>query len=111
MIASITAIFGLDINKSVITGFVSATLGAGGATIAGKTIASNLLKLVPGAGSILGGTISGGTAGVITTALGEAYILLLEAIYKGELKASDMETDVGKAKLKEFFKERIKVNK
>ena len=84
MIASITAIYGLDVNKSLITAFVSATLGTGSATIAGKTIASNLLKLVPGAGTVLGGSISGATAGLLTTALGEAYILLMEAVFKGE---------------------------
>ncbi len=46
MVASITAIFGLDINKSIITAVVSSTLGAGGATITGKTIVSNLLKFI-----------------------------------------------------------------
>ena len=108
MIASITAIYGLDINKSIITAFVSSALGTGGATIAGKTIASNLLKLVPGAGTVIGGTISGATAGVITTALGEAYIVLMESIYKGELKTSELGTAEGKKKLKELFKKKVK---
>ena len=108
MIASITAIYGLDINKSIITAFVSSALGTGGATIAGKTIAANLLKLVPGAGTVLGGTISGATAGVITTALGEAYIVLMEAIYKGDLKASELGTPEGKKKLKDLFKKKVR---
>lgn len=111
MIAGITAIYGLDINKSIITAFVSSALGTGGATIAGKTIASNLLKLVPGAGTILGGTISGATAGLITTALGEAYILLMEAIYKGDLKESDLMTEDGKKKFKDLFKKRVNEKK
>ncbi len=111
MIASITAIYGIDINKSIITAFISSALGTGGATIAGKTIASNLLKLVPGAGTIVGGTISGATAGVITTALGEAYILLMEAVYKGELKASDLGTDNGRRMLKDLFKKQVKIAK
>lgn len=108
MIAGITAIYGLDISKSIITAFVSSALGTGGATIAGKTIASNLLKLVPGAGTVLGGTISGGTAGLITTALGEAYILLMEAVYKGDLKESDLATEDGRKKLKDLFKKKVK---
>ena len=111
MIASITAIFGLDVNKSIITAFVSSALGTGGATIAGRTIVSNLMKLVPGAGTVAGGTVSGATAGLITTALGEAYILLMEAIYKGELKSSELNTAVGKNKMKELFKKRLKENK
>lgn len=110
MVASITAIFGLDINKSIITAFVSSTLGAGGATIVGKTIVSNLLKLIPGAGTLVGGSISGATAGLLTTALGEAYIILMEAVYKGELRSSDLNTDAGKAKMKELFKGRMKAN-
>ncbi len=111
MIAGITAIYGLDINKSIITAFVSSALGTGSATIAGKTIASNLLKLVPGAGTVLGGTISGATAGLITTALGEAYILLMEALYKGDLKEADLMTDAGKKKLKDLFKKKMKEKK
>ncbi len=111
MIASITAIFGLDVNKSIITAFVSSALGTGGATIAGRTIVSNLMKLVPGAGTVAGGTISGATAGLITTALGEAYIMLMEAIYKGELKSAELNTSVGKKKMKELFKKRLKENK
>lgn len=109
MIASITAIYGLDVNKSLITAFVSATLGTGGATIAGKTIASNLLKLVPGAGTVLGGSISGATAGLLTTALGEAYILLMEAVFRGEIKSNELNTEVGINKLKELCKLRLKI--
>lgn len=103
MIASITAIFGLNISKSVLTGFISSVIGTGGATIAGKTLVSNLLKLIPGAGSVAGGAISGATAGLLTTALGEAYIKLMEAIYKGELKEEDLASAVGKQKMKEFY--------
>ena len=44
----IATIFGIDINKSVITGFVSSTIGTAGATVLGKTIVSNIIKLIPG---------------------------------------------------------------
>lgn len=111
MIAGITVIFGLDINKSIITGFVSSVLGASGATITGKIIVSNVLKLIPGAGTIVGGAISGSTAALLTTALGEAYIALMEAIYNGEFNASDLNTDAGKAKMKELFKQSLKAKK
>lgn len=111
MIASITAVFGLDINKSFITAFVSSMFGAGGATVAGKTMVSNLLKLVPGAGTIAGGLISGTTAALLTTAMGEAYILLMEAVYNGEIKSSEIGTDTGKTKMKELFKDRVKAKR
>ncbi len=111
MIASITAIFGLNISKSIITAFVSSTIGAGGATILGRTIVANLMKLLPGAGTVAGGTISGATAGLLTTALGEAYIQLMIAVYKGDLKASEIGTSAGKKKMKELFKSRLIENK
>ena len=44
MIASITVIFGLNISKSFITGFVSSTIGAAGTTVLGKTVVSIFLN-------------------------------------------------------------------
>lgn len=108
MIASITAVFGLDINKSIITAFVSSILGSGSMMVAGKTIVANLLKMIPGAGSIAGGTISGATAALLTTALGEGYIQLMVSVSKGELKASDINTKEGQEKMKMLFKKGIK---
>ena len=107
MIASITAIFGFDVSKSVITGFVSSTIGAGGATVLGKTVVANLLKLIPGAGSAAGGAISSATAGILTTALEETYIFIMCAIFRGEMSTMDLETEEGKKKIKELFKEQL----
>lgn len=107
MIASITVIFGFDVNKSIITALLSSTLGAGGATILGKTVVSNLLKFIPGAGTIAGGAISAGTAGVITAALGEAYIGIMELVFKGEMKLDDLGTKKGKDKMGELFKDKL----
>lgn len=108
MIAGITAVFGLDISKSILTSFVSATIGGAGATVLGKTIVSNLLKLIPGVGSVAGGMISGSTAGLLTTALGEAYILLMEMVYKGDISKDALSTEDGKATMKKLFQEELK---
>ena len=108
MIASITTIFGMEVNKSLLTGFVSSTLGTAGATVLGKTIVSNLIKLIPGVGTVVGGLISGSTASLLTTALGEAYIILMEMIYKGELKAEDLYSDDGKNTISKIFKNELK---
>ena len=108
MIAGITAIFGMEVNKSFLTGFISATLGAGGATILGKTIVSNLLKLIPVIGPGMGGMISGATAGLLTTALGEAYIAIMELIYTGEMNSEDLYSELGKEKMKHIFKAELK---
>mgnify|MGYP002754026313 CR=1 FL=1 len=108
MIATITVIFGFDINKSILTAFLSSTIGAGGATVLGKTIVTNLIKFIPGAGTVLGGAISAGTAGVITAALGEAYIRIMELIFKGEMSIDDLSTKKGKEEMATLFKNELK---
>ncbi len=107
MIGSITAIFGLEVNKSIMVTFASAMLGTSGATLAGKAISSSLMKLIPGAGTVLGGTISGSTAAAITTMLGEAYILLMEMLWLGEFNATDFESTTGRQQFRQLFKERL----
>lgn len=108
MIASITVIFGFDVNKSVITALLSSTIGVGGATLLGKTVVSNLLKLIPGVGTVAGGAISAGTAGVITAALGEAYIGVMELVFKGDMKLEDLSTDKGKETMSKLFKQKLR---
>ncbi len=111
MIASITVVFGFDVNKSIITALISSTIGAGGATVLGKTIVSNLLKLIPGAGTITGSAISAGTAGMITAALGEAYIGVMELVFRGEMQITDLGTAKGKKKMSELFKEQLSMKR
>ena len=111
MIASITVIFGFDVNKSIITALLSSTIGAGGATVLGKTIVTNLLKFIPGAGTVAGGAISAGTAGVITAALGEAYIGVMELVFKGEMSIDDIGTKKGKETMSQLFKSNLKTSK
>jgi uncharacterized protein (DUF697 family) len=66
-------------------GFLLALLGSvvtgAGATIAGRTIVAGLLKMVPGAGSAAGATVSAMTASAVTTAFGEAYIATLAVLF------------------------------
>ena len=107
MIASITVIFGFEVNKSIITALLSSTIGAGGATLLGKTVVTNLLKLIPGAGTIAGGAISAGTAGVITAALGEAYIGIMELVFKGEMSIDEIGTKKGKEVMTALFKQNL----
>ena len=108
MLASITVAFGFDPNKAMLTTLISAVIGTGSTTLVGKTIVSNLLKMIPGVGTVAGGVISGGTATLLTTALGEAYIGIMTAMYNGEIKENDLETSDGKKKLKKMFKEQLK---
>jgi uncharacterized protein (DUF697 family)/predicted GTPase len=111
MIASITVIFGFDVNKSIITALLSSTIGAGGATVLGKTVVTNILKFIPGVGTVAGGAISAGTAGVITASLGEAYIGIMELVYKGDMSIDDIGTKKGKETMAQLFKSSLKTSK
>lgn len=111
MITSITVIFGMDISKSFLTSFISSTLGTAGATVLGKTIVSNLLKFIPGIGTVAGGAISGTTAGLLTTALGEVYIGIMEMIFKGETKAEDLYSEDGKRRIEDMFEKELKAKR
>ncbi len=81
MLAGISATFGLSFNESFLSSIVGSLVTGAGATFAGRTIVSGLLKFLPGIGSIAGGTIAATTAAAITTAFGEAYISALEMVF------------------------------
>lgn len=102
MLARISSAFGLTLSQSFLGTLVSTAAGATGATIAGRTIVANLLKLVPG-GSLVGGLISGATASALTTTLGEIYIATLCALFSNSEGAPpDIET------IQKEFKRRLK---
>lgn len=111
MLATITAIFGLPIEKGTVATIVSSTIGTAGTTVLGKTVVANLLKLIPGVGSIAGGAISGATAAALTAALGETYISIMLMVCRGELNLADLETKEGKEKIKEIFTDRMKMKR
>lgn len=81
MLAGISATFGLSMDKSFLSTLLGSIITGTGATFIGPMIAASLLKLVPGAGAILSGTIEAATAAAVTTAFGEAYIAALDMLF------------------------------
>lgn len=77
----------------------------------GLPVVSNLLKFIPGAGTVAGGAISAGTAGVITAALGQAYIGIMELVFKGDMSINDIGTKKGKETMSALFKEQLKMKR
>jgi uncharacterized protein (DUF697 family)/predicted GTPase len=77
MLSGISATFGLDLNKNFLTTLLSGAAGGGFLAMAGRAIVGDLLKMIPGAGSVVGGLISGAVATTLTKAAGEAYIRAL----------------------------------
>lgn len=108
MMASICAVFNIDVKKDGLKALATAAIGAGGAGLVGRTIATNLLKLIPGAGSVAGGAISAGTAGVITYAIGKAFIEVCKANKMGKLDDDEFLSRKGMNIMKDSFKENLK---
>ena len=104
MIAKITSIFGVSMNKALVTSIVSSVTGVSGAVYTGRALVSNLLKLIPGAGTVVGGIISGSTAALITTALAYAYINLMILVATSEYKNTTMK----QSEIIEFMQKELK---
>lgn len=81
MIAGITATYGLEFSEGFLSTVVASAIGGAATTLSGRAIVGSLLKLIPGAGSVVGGAIAAATAGAMTTALGEAYIKALDVLF------------------------------
>ncbi|AEB29926.1 hypothetical protein CAR_c12340 [Carnobacterium sp. 17-4] len=108
LLAHITAIFGISMDKSTIASLVAAIGGTGGATFAGRYIVSNVIKMIPGAGTVVGGVISGSTAAIITTALSMSYIEVLAIIAAGEKDGKYPDLKNIEVLMKEKFQARLK---
>ncbi|MDD7730880.1 MAG: GTPase [Ezakiella sp.] len=111
MLAHITAIFGLSLDKTRLTSIVAAVGGTGGATFLGRYIVSNVLKLIPGAGTVVGGLISGSTASILTTALAFSYIETLAIMTKNEKEGKSMSVFELEELMKKLYKEHLKNKK
>ncbi|GLB49307.1 YcjF family protein [Neptunitalea lumnitzerae] len=103
MLAGITSVFGFTLEEGFLKTLIASVITGSGATLIGRSIASNLLKFIPGVGSVAGGIISAGTAAAVTTAFGEAYIqTLAHLLVKKDMK-DITQTDI-LTELKKRFK-------
>lgn len=111
LMATICGIYGINVSKDGLKMLATAAIGAGGAAVVGKTLATNLIKLVPGAGSAVGGAISAGTAGAVTLAMGKAFIEVCKMVKLGKLSEADLLSKKGTEIMKDQFKDQLKKNK
>ena len=98
----------IENNKLV---YFSFTVSTRRFTLLGKTIVTNFCKLIPGAGSVVGGVISAATAAILTSALGEAYIMIMTMIAKGEVSPDYIITQEGMKEIARIFVEKIKLER
>lgn len=111
MLAGVTSAFGFSVDRGALMTVVSGTIGSAGATVLGRNVVSGLLKLIPGAGTVAGAVVSGATAAAITYALGEAYIQVLTAVSRGEMKMSDISSEIGREEINRMFLEKLKMKR
>lgn len=107
MVAHITAIFGLSVDKSFISALITSIFGSSSAAIAGKLFVSNVFKIIPGIGTLIGGLISGATASVLTAAMARAYIAFLVTAFKKEYEGKSLKNEEMFDDLKSMFEEEL----
>lgn len=111
MLAHITAVFGVSLEKKTLLGIIGAIGGTTGATFLGRSIVSNLLKFLPGVGSFFGGVISGGTASLLTSALAMSYITVLAIISEHEARGERLSSRSIARLMRRELKARLKRGK
>lgn len=77
MMARISVIYDIEMKTALST----SALANLGAQLAGRALASSLIKLIPGAGSV----INAGVAAALTGATGEGWLRLCEQVHTGKL--------------------------
>ena len=111
LLAHITAIFGISMDKSTIISIIAAVGGTGSATMIGKTVVANAFKFIPGAGTIIGGIISGTTASIVTSALALSYIEVLSIIATKEKEGESIDLGLLERLMRSQFKKNLKLNR
>lgn len=83
MMASISIVYDIDVDKATMAS-IAATASA---TTAGKTLAANMLKFIPGVGTVAGGTVNATVASGFTAAMGAAWTAVCVQLARGKLAA------------------------
>jgi uncharacterized protein (DUF697 family)/GTP-binding protein EngB required for normal cell division len=81
MMARIAQIYKIKFERAVLLAIASTAVATG----AGRAAFTSLLKLIPGAGSIVGGAIGAGVASSFTYAMGEAWLVVCQRVVTGKL--------------------------
>lgn len=89
MMATVAAIYGVKVETATMAATVATTV----AVAAGKSAVVSLLNLIPGAGKVVGGTISAAVAGTFTMAVGYAWAVVCGELTQGRLKGIDGAVD------------------
>ena len=81
MMGRIAQLYKISFDRAAILAIASTSV----ATSLGRQAATNLLKLIPGAGSVAGGVINAGVASSFTMAMGQAWLVVCQKAAGGKL--------------------------
>lgn len=107
MISQVTAAFGIHEEESGLSALLGVLVSAGGTTYIGRKTSSRLLSMIPG-GFIVGSMISGATAALLTTAVGEAYIRFLTMVKEGKWDIKKLGQEETGKKLLQLLEQEMK---
>lgn len=85
MMAKIAHLYKIKFDRAALMAVVSTTA----ATQAGRATFTGLLKLVPGAGTVVGGAVGAGVATTFTYAMGQAWLRVCQQVHAGKLGGLD----------------------
>lgn len=114
MSVHIMKIYGIDNDKSAITAIVNSTIISQVGKTLSKNLIGNLTKLIPGLGSVIGGTINATVAGSLTAAVGYAISELSykysQSVVKGKpIPLNEIfDSEIIKETINKFYKRNVK---
>ena len=108
MMARIAQLYKIRFERAALMAVVSATA----ATQVGRAAFTGLLKMVPGAGTIVGGVIGAGVASTFTYAMGQAWLTVCQRVVRGTLgSGGGVDNDQLRDAFLEEFRKRLKVSR
>ena len=109
MMAKIAQLYKIKFDRAALLAIASTTA----ATQAGRATFTGLLKLVPGAGTVVGGLIGAGVASTFTYAMGQAWLSVCQRAATGAFGrvGSVSSTEAVRTAFTEEFRRRLKINR
>jgi uncharacterized protein (DUF697 family) len=89
MIIAISLNMGVKLKRSDLQAMAMTLIGALGLTAGGRFLAGQVVKLIPGLGTIAGSAITGTTAAALTYGLGHAYLEYLRGFFEQHERMPD----------------------